>query len=112
MSEELLQRGLLDNPEKLGKWNFYNIGATTLKVLKEHKIIPTIDYKEFERRKPDGLITSNNKVIAVVSNKIPKKLKTKNQIDKEVTDWIEVTRKLKSRLLIITDTKKQVGLML
>lgn len=108
MSEELLQRGLLGNPEKLGKWNFYNIGATTLKVLKEYKIIPVIDYKKFERRKPDGLITSDNKVIAVISNKLPKNLKTEKQIDKEITDWIEVTKILKSKLLIITDTKKTI----
>ncbi|MDO8734338.1 MAG: N-6 DNA methylase, partial [Elusimicrobiota bacterium] len=108
MSEELLQRDLLKNPEKVGKWDFYNIGATTLKVLKEHKIIPTIDYKKFERRKPDGLIASDKKVIAVVSNKLPKKLKTKKQIDKEISDWIEVTKKLKSKLLIVTDTKKTI----
>lgn len=108
MSEELLQRDLLKNPEKLGKWDFYNIGATTLKVLKEHQIIPAIDYKKFERRKPDALIASDKKVIAVVANKLPKKLKTKKQIDKEISDWIEVTKKLKSKLLIVTDTKKTI----
>lgn len=36
MSEELLQRDLVKNPEKMG---FYNIGATTLKALKRHKKI-------------------------------------------------------------------------
>ena len=54
MSEELHQRDLIEKPEKIGKWDFYNIGATTLKSLKENKIIPSLDYKEFERRKPDG----------------------------------------------------------
>lgn len=24
MSEELLQRGLINNPEKIGQWDFYN----------------------------------------------------------------------------------------
>lgn len=108
MSEELLQRDLLENPDKLGKWNFYNIGATTLRVLKEYKIIPSIDYKNFTKRKPDGLIIGGQKVIAVISNKLPKKLKTKKQIDKEVVEWIEVTKKLKSKLLIITDTKQTI----
>lgn len=108
MSEELLQRGLLERPEKIGKWDFYNIGATTLKALKEYKIIPNIDYKTFENRKPDGLIASNKKVIAVISNKIPKKLRTSKQIDKEINDWIEVTKKLKATLLIVTDTRKTI----
>ncbi|MFA6054197.1 MAG: N-6 DNA methylase [Thermodesulfovibrionales bacterium] len=108
MSEELLQRDLLGNPEKLGKWNFYNIGATSLRALKEYKIIPDIDYRKFEKRKPDGLIACNKKVIAVISNKLPKRLKTKKQIDAEVKDWIEVTKKLKSSLLIITDTQKTI----
>ena len=34
MSEELIQRNLIEAPEKMGDWNFYNIGATTLKALK------------------------------------------------------------------------------
>lgn len=36
MSEELLQR---PTPEKIGKWDFYNIGATSLKQLKEAGIV-------------------------------------------------------------------------
>ncbi len=28
----------------MGDWNFYNIGATTLKALKNAKIIPNRDY--------------------------------------------------------------------
>lgn len=40
MSEELIQRNLIDSPEKMGDWNFYNIGATTLKALKSAKLIP------------------------------------------------------------------------
>ena len=33
MSEELIQRNLVEAPEKMGDWNFYNIGATTLKAV-------------------------------------------------------------------------------
>ncbi len=108
MSEELLQRDLINNPEKLGKWNFYNIGATTLRSLKQNKIIPNIKYNKFENRKPDGLITDSAKVIALISNKLPKNLKTKKQVDKEISDWADITKILKSRLLIVTDTKKTI----
>ena len=52
MSEELIQRNLVDSPEKMGDWNFYNIGATTLKALKSAKIIPDHDYDEYEKKKP------------------------------------------------------------
>ena len=51
MSEELIQRNLVEAPEKMGDWNFYNIGATTLKALKGAKIIPDRDYEEFESKK-------------------------------------------------------------
>lgn len=37
MSEELIQRNLVEAPEKMGDWNFYNIGATTLKALEKCK---------------------------------------------------------------------------
>lgn len=56
MSEELIQRNLIDSPEKMGDWNFYNIGATTLKALKSAKLIPDKDYETFESKKPDALI--------------------------------------------------------
>ena len=47
MSEELIQRNLIEAPEKMGDWNFYNIGATTLKALKGAKIIPDKDYRSY-----------------------------------------------------------------
>lgn len=53
MSEELIQRDLIKNPEKMGLWNYYNIGSTTLKDLKASKIIPNKDYSFLESKKPD-----------------------------------------------------------
>lgn len=38
MSEELIQRNLIDAPEKMGDWNFYNIGATTLILFIPHQV--------------------------------------------------------------------------
>lgn len=51
MSEELLQRDLQKNPEKIGKWDFYNIGATSVKALKEYGIIRNVNYGKEERKK-------------------------------------------------------------
>jgi hypothetical protein len=71
MSEELLQRNLLHNPQKIGKWDFYNIGSTTLKSLKEHNIIRNVDYGELERKKLDAIIVLRKNVIAVIEYKTP-----------------------------------------
>ena len=51
MSEEFLQRDLIKNPEKIGKWNFYNIGATSVKNLKEFGIIRNLDYGKEEKKR-------------------------------------------------------------
>ena len=71
MSEELLQRDLIKHPEKIGEWNFYNIGSTTIKNLKQNKIIKNIDYEDIEKRKPDGIIVENKEVIVIIENKKP-----------------------------------------
>ena len=80
MSEELIQRNLIEAPEKMGDWNYYNIGATTLKALKGAKIIPDRDYDEFETKKPDALIVKKPNVIAAIEYKTPKELRTEKQI--------------------------------
>lgn len=105
MSEELFQRDLINNPQKLKNgWFFYNIGSTTIKSLKEHHIIKDIDYGEDERKKVDGIITDGkNNVIAVIENKDPKFFKTVTQKKDAVKQEIDVARKL-TKLLIVTDT--------
>lgn len=99
MSEELLKRGLVKNPEKIGKWDFYNIGETNIKSLKDSQILNPISTPNLDRRKPDGIIVDKGKLVALISNKLPARLKR----DKEVQDWIEVTKGLGSRLLIVCD---------
>lgn len=105
MSEKLLQRDLLDNPEKIGKWDFYNIGATSIKALKEHGIIQNIDYGNIEKKKVDGIIVDNKKVIAIIENKIPSKFKTDSQKKKAINQELNVAQKL-TKLLIVTDTEE------
>lgn len=108
MSEELLQRDLVKNPEKIGKWDFYNIGATTLKALKRHKKIRDTDYGFLERKKPDALIIQQKQVIAVVEYKTPKEFKTESLKKKAIKQELDVARKLGAKILIATDTKEAV----
>lgn len=106
MSEELLQRGLLKNPEKIGKWDFYNIGATSVKALKEHGIIRNLNYGAEEKKKVDGLIVQKKNVIAIIENKKPSEFKTKEQKNKAIKQELEVAKKLDAHILIATDTKE------
>ena len=106
MNEELLQRDLINNPEKIGNWNFYNIGATTIKTLKEAGIIRNISYgKDIEKKKVDGLITYGEIVIAVIENKKPKEFRTDKQKNLAINQELEVAKAL-TKLLIVTDTKE------
>ena len=108
MSEELLQRDLVKNPEKIGKWNFYNIGATSIKALKEYGIIRSVDYGKNERKKVDALIVQQKNVIAVIEYKKPSEFKTEVQKKKAIGQEIEVAKALNCKIIIATDTKDTV----
>ena len=69
MSEELLQRDLISNPEKIGIWDFYNIGATSINALTKAGIIRDIDYGVVGKKKVDALITKQKEVIAIIEYK-------------------------------------------
>lgn len=106
MSEELLQRNLVKNSEKIGKWDFYNIGATTVKALKEYGIIRNVNYGSIENKKVDALIVQKKNVIAVIEYKKPSEFKTKEQKQKAIRQEIEVAQKLGAKIFIATDTKE------
>jgi type I restriction-modification system DNA methylase subunit len=108
VSEELLQRNLLKNPEKTGVWDFYNIGSTTLNELKNAKIIPQKDYKGLGARKPDGIIALKQKVIAVIENKSIAKFKTDKHKSDALKQGIDVARVLNAKILILTNTLETV----
>ena len=107
MSEELLQRDL-KNPPKFGRWDFYNIGATTVKALKECGIIRNVNYGNEEKKKVDALLVQKKKVIAVIEYKKPSEFKTEEQKDKAINQELEVARKLNAHIFIATDTKETV----
>jgi type I restriction-modification system DNA methylase subunit len=110
MSEELLQRGLhKKNPSaKIGKWDYYNIGATSLTALKGAGIIRNIDYGKLENKKVDALIVNRKNVIAVVEFKQPKEFKTEAQKNKAISQELDVARKLGAKIIIATDTRDVV----
>lgn len=106
MSEELIQRDLVNAPEQIGLWGYYSIGSTSLKALKAAKIIPDQDYSEFENKKPDALIVGKPNVIAVIEYKQPKELRTKKQIDAAIKQELCTAKALFSKIYIVTDSIK------
>ena len=110
MSEELIQRNLIAAPETMGAWRYYNIGATSLKALKEAKIIPNRDYEEYEKKKPDALVVKKPQVIAAIEYKTPKELRTQKQIETAILHQIGTARALGAKVYIITDGKKTLWL--
>ena len=108
MSEELIQKDLIKNPAKIGKWDFYNIGATTIKQLKENGIIRNVDYGKEEKKKVDALIVRKKNVIAVIEYKKPSEFNTKAKKQKAVKQELTVAQKLKANILIATDSKESI----
>ncbi|MDR1571055.1 MAG: SAM-dependent methyltransferase [Clostridiales Family XIII bacterium] len=108
MSEELIQRNLYADPEKMGAWTYYNIGATTLRALKAAKVIPNHDYAEYEGKKPDALVVKKPQVIAAIEYKQPKQLRTKKQIDAAISQEIGTANALGAKIYIVTDGQKTV----
>lgn len=106
MSEELIQRDLINAPEKMGVWNYYDIGATSLKALKSAKIIPNRDYSEYEKKKPDVLVTHGKQVIATVEYKEPKRFRTEKQIQKAIQQELGTAQILESKMYVVTDGGK------
>jgi type I restriction-modification system DNA methylase subunit len=108
MSEELLQRDLIHNPEKIGKWDFYRIGSTTIKALKEYGIIRNVDYGNIEKKKPDALVVRKKKVIAVIEYKKKSEFKTSEQKNKAIRQELDVASRLSAPILVATDTEESV----
>lgn len=106
MSEELIQRNLIEAPEKIGDWNFYSIGATTLKALKNANIIANRDYEAFETKKPDALIIKKPVVIAAIEYKTPQELRSPKQIAKAIAQEIGTAQVLQAKIYIVTDGNK------
>jgi len=106
MSEELIQRNLITTPETMGVWKYYNIGSTTLKALKEAKIIPDKDYEAYENKKPDALIVKKPQIVAALEYKQPKELRTHKQIEAAIIQEIGTAKALGAKIYIVTDGKK------
>ena len=98
MSEELQQVV----PLSLGPYQYYRLGSTTLNQLSRAGIIPKRNYASVARKKPDGLVIDQGRIVATVEYKPPGTLSSEKALEKAIKQEIDVARAL-CRLLIITD---------
>lgn len=108
MSEELAQKGLTEHGLKIGNYEFYNIGSSTLNQLKKYKIIPERDYKEYGTRKPDALLIDRRnknrvKVICVIEVKDNEKFKSDSDKTETIRQCNDVCQVLDTEVGIATD---------
>ena len=95
MSEELLQKGYLDDRGRVHglrvgpHYEGFSLGATTLDQLRRYKIVPDRGYGKHSKNKPDGLIVDRRGETPVV--KFVAEFKDRGQLDSEARtkDFIE-----------------------
>ncbi|GAG10311.1 unnamed protein product, partial [marine sediment metagenome] len=92
-------------PQRIGKYAYYQLGATTLDQLKAAGIIPRKNYSHIANKKPDGLVIYQGRVKAVVEYKQPKDLSSEKDVEKAIGQEIEVAKAL-CKILIVTDGSK------
>lgn len=99
MSEELLQT----IPQKIGRFTYYKLGSSTLSQLVDHGIIPKKNYGALKSKKPDGLVTYQGKIKALIEYKQPKTLSSKKQIDSAIKQEIDVDFDSNGRNEVVLD---------
>jgi len=108
MAEEIYQRNLQQNGIKIGKFEFYNIGATTIRDLVKFGIIENGNYDGYLDRKPDGLlvqkVATKIKVVAVIENKDINKLTNNKQKKSAIEQCNTVCQILDCPIGIITNS--------
>ena len=108
LSEEINRNNYAENGLKIGKYQYYKIGNTTISTLKKYKIIPNRDYGAYEKKKPDALlINRKNKskisVIAVIEHKSAPEFKTNKQQKEAIEQGNNYAQVLKAKIGIATD---------
>jgi type I restriction-modification system DNA methylase subunit len=108
MSEELIRKGLTDHGLKIGNYEFYPVGDTTLNQLKKYRIIPNRDYGKYGSRKPDALLVDRRnknriKIVLVIEHKDVGKFTSKADKKASAQQCNDLCQELKADIGIATD---------
>lgn len=108
MSEELTKKGYDKKGLVIGNYEYFDLGDTTLNQLKKIKIIPNRDYKEYGKRKPDGLLLDrrdkkNIRVLCVVEHKDYSDFNTDDKKKSAIEQCNDLCQELHAQIGIATD---------
>ena len=102
MSEDFIR----NTARAVGSYMYYNLGTTTIRQLKHHRVIPSKNYRGVTNKKPDSLLTYQSQVVAVIEHKDPRELSNPKVLENEIAEKSPAARAL-CNLLIITDDTSQ-----
>ena len=104
MAEQINKNDYINHPDKIGGFNYYSLGETTIKQLQQYKLISS-KTKKFQSKKPDAIITDDRKnVIVYIENKDIGKLSSEAEITSAIEQEIEVAKAVKAPIFVVTDT--------
>lgn len=109
MSEELIQRGLIEHGRPFGPYELYIIGQTTLNELARYQIIKSRDYGEFGNYKPDVILVDRRnpndiRTILVIEHKSRSEFNTEKSKEEAIIQCKEqYCKPLESHIGIATD---------
>lgn len=107
MSEELNAKGMITSGQKIGDFEYYCIGSTTLNQLAKAGVIPKKDYKKYATRKPDRLLIKRQgktpKVIAVIEDKDRGKFVSSSERTQATQQCNDLCQELDAVIGIATD---------
>ena len=108
MSEELIQRNLINKGLQFVEFEYFPTHSTTIKQYKQAKIIKNISYGLYEKRKPDGLIVDRRnitdiQVILLTEHKKPSDFQTDKQKKEAIEQCNDLCQILNAKIGVITD---------
>lgn len=69
MAEQINKNDYINHPDRIGGFNYYSLGETTIKQLQQNNLISS-KTRKFQNKKPDAIVTDDEKDIVVyIENK-------------------------------------------
>ena len=104
MAEQINKNDYINHPDRIGGFNYYSLGETTIKQLQQNNLISSRTRK-FQSKKPDAIVTDDKKdVVVYIENKDIGLLSTDEDIQGAIDQEIDVAKAVNAPIFIVTDT--------
>ena len=104
MAEQINKNDYINHPDRIGGFNYYSLGETTIKQLQQNNLISS-KTRKFQNKKPYAIVTDDEKDIVVyIENKDIGKLSTADDIQSAIDQEIDVAKAVNAPIFVVTDT--------